>query len=55
MVDIKDFIRNSEFRGLKGVADMDELEKYYDKAEIWTLIINGEIWEPRPGFVKVSS
>lgn len=39
---------------MKGVARFEDLEEKFDRAEIWTLIMNGEIYEPRPGFVKCS-
>jgi len=53
-LNLKSFIKQSETYGMKGVARFEDLEEKFDRAEIWTLIMNGEIYEPRPGFVKCS-
>ena len=54
MKTLKDFINESEVIGLKGVCRLEDAENNFNKAEIWTAIMNGEIYEPRPGFLKVS-
>jgi len=53
-MNIKEFIRSCTYRGLKGVASVESVKEIYGYDEYRQLILTGEAYEPRPGFVRLT-
>ena len=50
--ELKKRIKESSALGINGLAKIEDLKREFLSNEIDQLIRDGEIYEPRPGFVK---